>query len=407
MTTEYRVLTADDIEQSAYVESVAFYNEPGPGRVEMAKKYLPPDWTVGAFVDGKLVADVRMVPMVRRINGGTMAFAAVGPVACLSAFRRQGHVGKLLRLSLETMRERGQVMSGLHTPHDALYARYGWERAEGRVRYQFFPKDIHLRHRGNPGNIEQVTKDDWERLDGIYQQHTGRRNGAFTRNAVWWQVAVLAQFSSAIELKDNDIFVWVSAEGRDEGYVVYNHRELPSDRDWPRRAVHIRDFVALTPDAYTGLWQHMLTHDLAEHVVASMPSDDPFPNLVHDPFRVQVSPGYGAMLRIVDVEQAIALRPYVGDRPVSFTVRILDHTAPWNEGALRIEAAEGRMRAERTEAEPDLELTANTLAPVFTGHMTPEVARGVGLLRVFRDEAVSEMAEAFRVLYPPYCHDSY
>ena len=407
MTAEYRVLTPDDIEQSAYVESVAFYNEPSAARVELAKKYLPPEWTVGAFVDGKLVADTRMVPMIRRINGGQMALGAIGPVACLSAFRRQGHVGHLLRFALDTMRERGQVMSGLHTPHDALYARYGWERAEGRLRYQFFPKDVHLRHRGSGGLIDQVTKDDWERLDRIYQEHTQSRNGPFTRNPIWWQLAILSHFESPGEWKDNEIFVWSTAGGRDEGYVVYSHRALPQDTDWPRRVVHVRELVALSGDAYTGLWQHMLTHDLAENIVAYMPPDDPFPNLVHDPFRVAVSPGYGAMLRIVDLEQAIALRPGIGDRPVTFTMRILDHSAPWNEATWRIEAADGRMQAARTDAAPDVELTANTLAPVFTGHMTPEVAAGVGLLRVFRAEAVAEMTEAFRVLYPPYCHDSY
>jgi len=407
MSTEYRLLTAEDIEQSAYVESVAFYNEPSPARVEVARKYLRPEWTVGAFVDGRLVADARMMPMARRINGGSMAFGAVGPVACLGAYRRQGHVGRLLRLALETMRERGQVMSGLYTPHDALYARYGWERAEGRVRYQFFPKDIHLRHRGAAGHLEQVGKEEWERLDRIYRQHVEKRNGAFDRNAAWWQVAVLTQFEPGGQMKDNQAFVWTAAEGRDEGYVVYSHRELPQDTDWPRRAVYVRDFVALTGDAYLGLWQHMLTHDLAEYVVASMPPDDPFPNLVHDPFRVKVSPGYGSMLRIVDVEQAIGLRPYVGGRPVSFTMRVLDHAAPWNEGTWRIEAADGHMRAERTDAGPDLELTANTLAPIFTAFMTPGVAASVGLLRVFRAAAVDEMAAAFQALHPPYSHDTY
>lgn len=407
MSTVYRVLTADDVEQSAYVEAVAFYNEPSPARVEVAKKYLPPEWTVGAFVDGKLVADVRMIPMARRINGGAMAFSAVGPVACLSAYRRQGHVGKLLRLALETMRERGQVMSGLYTPHDALYARYGWERAEGRVRYQFYPKDIHLRHRGAAGMIEQAGGEDWQRLDRVYRQHVEQRNGAFNRNAVWWQVAVLSQFGPSGETKDNQAFVWVSPEGRDEGYVVYNHRELPPETDWPRRAVYIRDFVALTGDAYLGLWGHMLTHDLAEHVVAFMPPDDPFPNLVHDPFRVKVSPGYGAMLRIVDLEKALAQRPYVGERPISFTMRVLDHAAPWNEGTWRVETADGHTSAERTDAAPDVELTANTLAPMFTAFMTPQVAVSVGLLRVHRATAVDEMTEAFRALHPPYSHDTY
>ena len=407
MITEYRVLTPDDVDQSAYVEAVAFYNEPGPARAELAKKYLSPEWTVGAFIDGKLVADVRMLPMARRMNGGTMLFAAVGPVACLSAYRRQGHVGRLLRLSLETMRERGQVMSGLFTPHDALYARYGWERAEGRYRYEFFPKDIHFRHHGATGRLEQVGGDAWERLDRIYQEHVRDRNGAFARNPAWWQVVVLGHLEPSGELKNNENFVWISAEGRDEGYVTYTHRTLPQSRDYPDNAVHVRDFVALTPDAYIGLWQHLLTHDLARYVAVYTPPEDPFPDLVHDPFRVTVTPRHGAMLRIVDVEQAIALRPYVGQRPVAFNMRVLDHSAPWNEATWRIEAADGRMRAEETGAEPDVELAAGALAPIFVGYRRPHTAAGVGLLRVFRPEAVDEMAEAFRVLHPPYCHDDY
>ena len=97
------------------------------------REIFPPEWTVGAFVDGKLVADVRTVPMIRRFHGATMRFGAVGPVTCLAPYRRRGFVARLLTLSLERMRERGQVLSGLHTPHDALYQRYGWERAEPKV----------------------------------------------------------------------------------------------------------------------------------------------------------------------------------------------------------------------------------------------------------------------------------
>ncbi len=91
MTVEYRPLTADDMEQAAYVEAVAFYGPPTPERVELLRKYFPPEWTAGAFVDGRLVADVRTVPMAHRINGGSIPFGAVGPVACLADYRRQGH----------------------------------------------------------------------------------------------------------------------------------------------------------------------------------------------------------------------------------------------------------------------------------------------------------------------------
>src|SRR2546426_3977278 len=211
MAVDYRALTADDIEASVYLESVAFYGTPTPERVELARRFFPPEWTVGAFADGRLVADVRTVPMARRINGRAIGFGAVGPVACLAGYRRQGHVGKLLRLALERMREQGQALSGLHTPHDALYARYGWERGEGKKRYEFRPKDITLRLKGLPGVLELVANDDWQRLDAIYRAWAGPRNGPLHRVEAWWRENVLRHYDESGARGDSEGFVWRSA----------------------------------------------------------------------------------------------------------------------------------------------------------------------------------------------------
>ena len=79
----------------------------------------------------------------------------------------------------------------------------------------------------------------------------------------------------------------------------------------------------------------------------------------------------------------------------------------YNEGDWRVETAEGRMSAERVSGDADVELTANTLAPIFTGYMRPDKAAEVGLLKVNRAEAVPEMARAFAVTHPPFSHDHY
>ncbi len=406
MTTEYRVVRTEDIEQLVEVEARAFYGTLTPERVELQRQLIPADWTVAAFVDGRCVASVRTIPMVRRMNGGKCGFGAVGPVACDAAYRRQGHVGRLLRLALERMRDNGQPLSGLHTPHDALYARYGWERAEGRRSYKFKPKDARFRLRGAPGRLEPVGIDDWERLSRIFNAWAGLRNGPFLRNQVWWQHGV-------IKLRDNagtrpaNAYVWVSESGEDQGYVIYsNHPQAPEGR-WPPQAIVVYDFVSLSGDAYLGLFEHLLTHDLAEYVLIEMPPEDPFRDLVEDPFRIETTVAEGSMIRIADIERACATRTYIGGAPVSFTMRVSDRTAPWNEGTWRVEAADGVTSASRTDAAPDLELTANTLSPLFTGHMRPDTAAAVGLLKVNRPEALAAMAHAFAVYYPPYCNDNY
>jgi predicted acetyltransferase len=408
MSVDYRPLTDDDLEQAVVVESTAFYNAPTPERVELLRRFFPPEWTVGAFVDGRLVADVRTIPMARRINGSATSFGAIGPVACLSAYRRQGHVGKLLRLALERMREQGIPLSGLFTPHDALYARFGWERAEARKRYYMRPSDIRMRINGAPGTIEAVTPADWPRLDAIYRRYAGPRNGPLHRVEPWWRQSVLKHWEPASgQWDDNETLIWKNAAGEDEGYVSYYARMMPRTAQFAPWEVEVRDFVSISGDSYLGIWRHLLAHDIATRLAVHMPVEDPFVDLVEDPRKVEFPRAEGPMIRVVDVERALSRRPFVGSRPASFTMRVTDPSAPWNEGVWRIEAGEGQVQVERKDGEADVELNAGTLAPLYTGFIRPEVAAGVGLLKVNRPEALDDMREVFAVTYPPYSNDWY
>lgn len=408
MTVDYRELSNDDLEQAAHLEAVAFYNPPSEERVEMLRKFYPANWTVGAFIDGRLVADVRTVPAARRINGGSTGFGMVGPVTCLPEYRRQGHVGRLLRMSLERMRDAGQLLSGLHTPHDALYARFGWERAEGKKRYVFRPKDVRLRHAGARGSLHSVSGDQWPRLDAIYREYARERNGPIQRPEVWWREAVMRHYDERGGIQDNTCLVWVDpADGEDRGYVIYRSMAHPATHGFAPNDLFVRDFVALDGDAYLGLWEHLLTHDIANQIVIDVAPHDPLPDLCEDPWKIDVQRTEGAMVRIVDVEQALNRRPHAGDWAANFTMRVIDETALWNDATWRIDAAEGSMTAERTEDAPDVELSAGALAPIFTGHMRADTAANAGLLRASRPGVVDELMEAFAVRHPPFSHDYY
>jgi predicted acetyltransferase len=413
MTVEYRELTKDDMDRASQIEATAFYGTPSEERTRLVKEFFPPQWTIGAFVDGDLVADVRTTPGARRMNGGKVGYGLVGPVVCLAGYRRQGHVGALLSMSLERMREQGQALSGLHTPHDALYARWGWERAEGKKRYAFSPKDIQLRMRGSAGRIDTVVRDDWPRLDAIYRQYAADRNGPIHRAQLWWTDSVLRDYQDEGKARDLDIFVWVNKDGVDEGYATYlplvaKGRAPSADAAlYTPHSIFVRDMVSISSDAYLGLWEHLLTHDLADKILIDVAPEDPLPDLVEDPWKIEMPRSEGAMIRIVDVEQAINSRPHAGDWAANFTMRIRDSKAPWNDDTWRLDASEGSMSVERTGDAADVELTVGALAPIYTGYMRPSVAAGVGLLKVNRPGVVEEMTEAFAVTHPPFSNDYY
>jgi predicted acetyltransferase len=406
VATEFRELTLDDYEQAAPLEARAFYNRPDEEGVQRMREFFPPDWTVGAFIDGKLVADVRTVPMMRRFHGTTTAFGGVGPVTCAAPYRRRGLVAKLLVLAMERMRDRGQWLSGLHTPHDALYQRFGWERAEGKKSYAFAPKDVKLRIRGAAGATEPVEPDDWRRLDRIFREKTQDANGPFVRAEVWWRQAVLKHWDSG-KLVDSDAVVWLDGDGNEQGYAVYGNRDLGARGQWRSQGIWIRDFQALTADAYLGLWEHMLTHDLADKIEVELHPRDAFRELVDNPHKVETTAGFGTMVRIVDVEQALARRPYIGPGSAAFTARIEDRNLPWNDGTWRIEASDGHLHAEKTGATPDVEMGVNTLAPLYSGFLRPDIAANAGFVRVTRPDAVAEMMQVFAVRDEPYSPDYY
>lgn len=408
MSVEYRLLTTDDFEQAAHVESRAFYGRDGAERVEILRQFYPPDWTVGAFVDGNLVADVRAIPQVRRMGGSKALFGAVGPVACLAPYRRQGHVGKLLKMALEVMHERGQSLSGLYTPHDALYRRYGWERAEGKKKYQVEPKKAHLRFKGRPGVTSPGSRDDWQRLAALYRKAMEAANGPFARAEVYWREVVLREYGNAGKPVDSDIVVWSDGAGQDQGYVVYFERPTGQYQgNWEQRELFVRDFIALNGDAYLGLWRHLLTHDLAARIVWETRLDDRLPDMLEDPFVVEQSINEGPMIRVVDIERAIAQRPYADGAAASAIVAIADSTLPQNDGTWVVEGGGREMRAERTDAEPEATISINMLAPLYTGYTTVRSAAGYGMIEVRDEDALRRLSRLFAVDDIPYCRDWY
>jgi predicted acetyltransferase len=407
MSIEYRLARDEDLEALAPLESRAFYGEPQPGDPDLLRKFTKPEWTVAAFDGSRPIADVRTVPSARLMHGTRTPFGCIGPVTCEAAYRRQGHVGKLLKMSLELMRERGQPLSGLYTPHDALYRRSGYERAEEKRRLRFDPHNIQFRVKPTGGRTAHATKDDWDRLDRIYMEQATEANGRLQRNKLWWQYAILTDIE-AKEPIDRNIVVWLNDAGEDRGYVVYQNRPTGNrDGGWARQEVWIRDMTALDHDAYLGLWSHMLTHDLAEFVTCDAHPDDPFYDLCEDPFAVTASRAEGPMIRIVDIEKAIEARPYLGQNAVSFTMHIADKTAPWNEGTWRVEAADGSMRAEKTTDDPDIETAVNFLAPLYTGFRPPQLLADVGMITVHNTDALPAIAEVFSVRDAPYVQDFY
>ena len=404
MSLEIRPITEAEIEKAEFITAYSFNSSDRRDlerRVEQARQFYPTGWSLASFEDGEMTAFVRVVPFAIRINGRGLSFGAVGPVVSLPEHRRKGHVGALLRQALADMRENGQVLSGLHTPHPTLYRRYGWEIASLKKQYAFPPKEIELLAQPSErGRFRMLQQDDWAQADRVYRLHSTNRSGPLHRAEVWWRQAVFG----ASRPVPSDVALWENGQGEPEGYVVYHQ---VTEGEFQLNFL-VRELVALSSDAYLNLIHYLLRHDLPREINWSAPPDDPFLSLVADATKVNTKLEYDLLLRVTDVEGALKLRPPANpEHPLSLSLQVSDSSAPWNEGSWRVEVDDGAVQVEQASGEPDISLSATTLAPLFNGFLSPSAAALAGLVKVRNEEALATADAFFATLHPPFCADGF
>src|SRR4030042_495456 len=176
MSLEIREPRDDELDEVAYTGAYSFEGDRSPEALEHRRSLYTVLRPLTAFQHGRVVANLTLLSLPIAVNGGSQPFAGVAAVACLPEHRRKGYAGRLLTRALEVMREQGQILSGLYTPHFALYRRYGWMLAGRGLRYSFRTTDVALTTTGTPrGEAMRVSHTEGARLDALSGADIARR----------------------------------------------------------------------------------------------------------------------------------------------------------------------------------------------------------------------------------------
>ena len=412
MTIEIRPVTEDDFDRVHFLLAYSFTADRSHEGRERMKHVEAIGSTIALYEDGQMAACLRILPLRMFIHSASIPLGGMSSVACLPEHRRKGYVGQLLRHALTVMREQGQPLSSLYTPHVSLYRRYGWMIASSALHYSFNAKDIALANPAQPeGYAYRVTtEEEWPTVAEVYRRFAAPRNGYLDRDEHWWKEAFFRRLYDE-KRRLNDVAVWANGEGQPRGYLAYHSaRERRSDGP-PIDRVALQEFVALDGAAYRGLLRYLLTHDLAEEITWFGPVDEPFTVAIDEPGRVKREHHYGFMLRIVDLEKAVAARPPAAEAPEgAFTVHIADPSAPWNQGLWRIECSGpagrgGRLAATRADGTADLSTDAAAFAAMYNGYLRPSEAARSGLAEVSDPKAAALADRILAADYPPFSSD--
>jgi predicted acetyltransferase len=253
------------------------------------------------------------------------------------------------------------------------------------------PPDALAVGRDAPGRVRRVGPADWERLRTVHETVARERDRdlVLRRGEQWWRERIFRTFDG-----DERYVYAVERDGAVRGYVAYT---VAAGDEGDRLVSYYSDWT--DGDARRALLGFLSDHDSqAEAVVLYRPAGSALLDAVDDPGPVDCEVNAGAMVRVVDVVDALETVPYPDDRSETLTLAVADDTAGWNDGQFELSVADGRGECRRVSgADPDANLDVGTLARLLVGFHGVADARQFGELTVPSEDVAGRLA----ALFPP------
>jgi predicted acetyltransferase len=296
------------------------------------------------------------------------------------------------------MRDQGQSIAILWASMGAIYQRFGYGLAASMVRYEFDPRLAALEpgeaHSGTAQFVPAATAR--PALEAIYGRFITGRNLPIHRTGFLWEGELREKPGSP-----RYVAIYTAASGDQTGYMVYRTRD--GHGITASQEMTVSDFIHCDVDAFRGLWDYFLRHDLVSKVTMSgvVAEDDPAFDLLSEPRVLQRRTIDAIWLRIVDVADALPRRPYGAAGSLVFAIPT-DDQCPWNAGAWQLETDGESATVSRTAAEPTLAMPINTLAGLLTGFRSATHYQRIGRLECTDPRSLALADAMFRTDSRPF-----
>jgi predicted acetyltransferase len=359
---EFRALGESDLEAMLRVRVRAFgpMSADGAQRWEAVNRELVADGRLFGVFDGTTLAGCGKARGFEQVwNGRRVPMAGMAGITVLPEFRGRG-VGTLLMrgLARESV-ARGEPISALYPATVPVYRKLGWELVGAQSRYALSAQQ--LRVLGGGARVEPLTAADAARarqltLDAVAAD---RASGPIVWSEQRWRRT----------LEDPNVFAYHCADG----LLVYG---------WDGSDLSVDILWGATEDAIRSLWSVVGSgSSVAPTVRAYLAPDDPVFWLLPEEAHHEVG-RHGWMLRVLDMESALAMRGYPAGLTAELPLSVEDPEDDANANAggfvLRVEAGQGTVsRADDREA--GLRVTARGLAALYAGRPASALRRA-GLL---------------------------
>jgi predicted acetyltransferase len=304
-----------------------------------------------------------------------------------------------MRRQLDDVHAAGEPVAALYASEGAIYGRFGYAMASYRCTIDIErERTAYVRGYRPSGRVHLLDRGSaLERFRPVHDRARRERPGMVDLDPTWFAY----RFDETHHGEERKLFF--AAHGSEDGidgYAVYHVKH-----DWHeerRNVLEVEDLQALTPQAYADLWRFLFDVDLMDRITSwNRPLDEPLLHLLREPDRLRLRLGDGVWVRLVDVPPALEARRYAAAGHV--VLEVADAFCPWNEGRYEVEGGPDGATCRRTEADPDLALTANELGACYLGGMGFRQLSRAGRVEERRTGALARADAMFGWDPAPWC----
>jgi predicted acetyltransferase len=383
---EIRTLRTSELDAAWELDADSFHI--GPEKREHWMRFVDPERVLGAFEGERLVGVAEVLPFGQFFGGCAVAMGGLSGVSVAPDWRGSGLAKRLCTACLETMRERGEVISSLYPGTTSLYRGLGWELAGSVAVRKIAPRSLLALPRTERGRTRPMTSADVDSVRACYWRLAQPTNGCLDRAGPLWE-----RLEAAWE--DRSGFVFEGEAGRVAGYVVYHQIDGEYSHLGGEFGIVLDEMVATTRDAAVALWRLLGSWgSQADQVVFRGAVEEPALLLLPEQESSTLA-DFRWMTRVVDAVGAVASRGFPHGLKIEVPLSLSDPILGANQGDYVLSVQKGRGELARTGVGSGPVFGIGAFSSLYTGWATTARLGAAGLLAGGTSEQRAALDAAF------------
>jgi GNAT superfamily N-acetyltransferase len=168
-------------------------------------------WHRIGIVDDRIVAHVSMWPQALRYGRTALSFGAIGAVCTHPDYRGRGYATAVMNDAINTMTERGDLLSFLVTGAEGFYSPLGYHNV-----WPFYDLEIQADQAAKldaPLASRPATADDWPQMAQLYEQGWGHRVSMQRPPALWqWRMTTMRPRHTRVVERDGQMVGYIAGD---------------------------------------------------------------------------------------------------------------------------------------------------------------------------------------------------